>query len=718
MASGVSGLKSLWRLKLLALFFFSPATIGSEFLSLEILQETHDTPGLLSPLFAPTALNVGDRLVLSTNEGKIFDSTVSSAKNSSLGNRIIHAISVTGGSALLVFNESSEPLGTIEEKGQQFFLSTDISGRTTVQLAKSTGVIDEVGYRQTDSKYANKEVGMEADTTSLISKPPSLPQYSSNDTNVIFPKYNTGEAIISVLIYYDSGLTNSAAVIDFNLEVANLVFAETDLDIKLVLAGTKQLSGLVRNAPTGDTWEKMNAEETPFENIKSDRSLYEADVVITIKSDHSGDFCGTASIGVFKSRPYRSRYEGVVDWHDECALSVFTHEIGHLLGGVHQYSAYDGTTIGAFSYSHGHEKEGVFRTMMVPNPSDSPLIGGFSTPNFSCAGYPCGERKRADNRRTFLATRHIIAGFQGDGFPFELVTTEKVEYDDERECTKNSLPGYWEAPALRNSTKYNIELASVHFVRRDGSEYVKTYGRGEYYVSPAYKSWFGWCVTSEDASPLYNIYVESYWRYYHPITDEIVQVASLKWDENYNGDFSTIRLASTNGGRVEGHTERFVERGSKQTVNFIADDGFVLDSFRSSCYGQQNDTTVTVDVGPDDCRIEAVFKEKPVTAPARPNILETRYGDGEIYLSVSSPDDGGAEIIAYNATCTDGYNDYFGYSDSPLITISGLTNGVEYVCTATVSNSVGTSPSSSETNPITPEGFYSLPIWLMYLLTK
>ena len=103
------------------------------------------------------------------------------------------------------------------------------------------------------------------------------------------------------------------------------------------------------------------------------------------------------------------------------------------------------------------------------------------------------------------------------------------------------------------------------------------------------------------------------------------------------------------------------------------------------------------------------------TTLTRPIVVKTDYGDGEVVLSVAVAADGGAAIITYDAFCSDGEQVFTGSSNTTRIVVSGLTNGATYTCTVTATNSVGTSPFSAATDPITPEETISgLPIWLLY----
>ena len=110
----------------------------------------------------------------------------------------------------------------------------------------------------------------------------------------------------------------------------------------------------------------------------------------------------------------------------------------------------------------------------------------------------------------------------------------------------------------------------------------------------------------------------------------------------------------------------------------------------------------------------------PLTLPSAPTINSTDYEDGKIILTVSVSDNGGSDIIGYNASCSDGTNTFTKTSTSSRITVSGLTNGVAYTCRVTATNSIGPSSASAATAPIVPEETLSsgLPAWLLYAATQ
>jgi len=110
----------------------------------------------------------------------------------------------------------------------------------------------------------------------------------------------------------------------------------------------------------------------------------------------------------------------------------------------------------------------------------------------------------------------------------------------------------------------------------------------------------------------------------------------------------------------------------------------------------------------------------PPSAPSPPVITSADPGDGEITLVVSVPSDGGANVVTYDAFCSDGSSSFAGSSKTNRIVVSGLTNGESYTCSVTATNSAGfASDSSALTSPIVPEELLpGPPIWLLYEATK
>ena len=57
-------------------------------------------------------------------------------------------------------------------------------------------------------------------------------------------------------------------------------------------------------------------------------------------------------------------------------------------------------------------------------------------------------------------------------------------------------------------------------------------------------------------------FVESFARYYHPDTDQLVETGHVYFEDDYDGEYSVIRLATSSGGSVICHPEQHVRVGA------------------------------------------------------------------------------------------------------------------------------------------------------------
>ncbi|HVH36605.1 MAG TPA: hypothetical protein VM847_21115, partial [Tahibacter sp.] len=84
----------------------------------------------------------------------------------------------------------------------------------------------------------------------------------------------------------------------------------------------------------------------------------------------------------------------------------------------------------------------------------------------------------------------------------------------------------------------------------------------------------------------------------------------------------------------------------------------------------------------------------PAGPPGAPTLTAANGGDGRIALSFDAPaSDNGAAVLGYTASCTPGTHE-FGSTQSPL-TVSGLSNGIEYRCSVRAVNDAGSSAASN-----------------------
>lgn len=95
------------------------------------------------------------------------------------------------------------------------------------------------------------------------------------------------------------------------------------------------------------------------------------------------------------------------------------------------------------------------------------------------------------------------------------------------------------------------------------------------------------------------------------------------------------------------------------------------------------------------------------TVPGKPTAVSATAGDTEAEVSFTAPaNDGGDAITGYRVTSTPGSITATG-SSSP-ITITGLTNGVEYTFTVAATNSIGYGAESDPSNAVTPVGAFAV----------
>ena len=101
----------------------------------------------------------------------------------------------------------------------------------------------------------------------------------------------------------------------------------------------------------------------------------------------------------------------------------------------------------------------------------------------------------------------------------------------------------------------------------------------------------------------------------------------------------------------------------------------------------------------------------PINSPGAPTGLLATASNSSANVSWAAPNDEGSPIISYTVTASPGGATISVPGNLTTGSITGLANGVDYTFTVTATNSVGTGPASTASNPVMPtpgNGFTSL----------
>jgi hypothetical protein len=108
--------------------------------------------------------------------------------------------------------------------------------------------------------------------------------------------------------------------------------------------------------------------------------------------------------------------------------------------------------------------------------------------------------------------------------------------------------------------------------------------------------------------------------------------------------------------------------------------------------------TNSVGTGPASAASNSVT---PATLPGAPTAVSAIAGDAAVTVSFTAPaSDGGSAVTGYTVSCDPGAVTKTGAASR--LTVTGLTNGTAYTCTARASNSTGIGTASVPSNSVTP----------------
>jgi hypothetical protein len=588
-----------------------------------------------------TRLVKGDALLVTSENGFDVSFNILSTRLTEAGNRIIKGRSSSGAELLLGLNSRGELHGTVLSEGEHY------------QLFEREGSIrmlwaDSQLRKQLKSRTKKPDI-QTTHRPVVVEQAAPVGYRSVKNTaseEVSYPSFKTGTAQIDVLIYYQEGFADDPDLaVDLVTEVANDAFSDSEIDIQLNVVGRLPLN--IPSEIQDTLLDKMRDASAPFSTIDQDRSFYDADVVVALLDTvpEDDDACGIATVGVYQGLPYRGAFAATVLWQPVgssndgyyCTDTTFAHEVGHLLGSLHERRIAEEGDQAAYSFSWGHVNESSPRFKTIMSYGDEYEVGVFSNPRINeCRGSACGvaigDPASADNATGFNNTRHMVAGYQDSGFTYELVN----DYGSEDECeTDDGLAGVKRGHYLANNTQTDIEIRQFSYKTPSDETFSTDYEAGEIVVEAGQAMGLTLCEETEVPHTFGNDLVESWMTYFDPVNQALIESVHLEWDDDYTGEYDLIRIASSEGGKPDGPSARRLRRGESVQISFIPEAGFELTGVTGTCVGTLSGNTFTIDATTNTCSVEPIFESSGSASKTFRVVLEEPMPDS-VYSGVSN----------------------------------------------------------------------------------
>lgn len=462
-----------------------------------------------------------------------------------------------------------------------------------------------------------------------------------------YPEYLTGTAILDILIYYEEGFSEDPSVVaDFLIAQTNTYFSNSKIDVRVNLVGLEPLA-ISADELQEDVLTKMGGGQAPFSNIEADRSFYAADVVFALRQNRpeGDDACGIAYVGVQDGQANRDFAVSSVHWkplgtgqdRSFCSDSTFAHELGHVMGSLHERRLYEDDDYGAYRFSFGHFRTGLQGWHTIMSYGDEPEYPYFSNPDIrQCRSQPCGvapgTSESADNATGFSNVAHMLASYESEGFAPDALSDIRVL----RNCTTpQGDAGVERGHVLNNNSQYDIEVRQFTVLRLDGTRDVSPYAAGDFTIPSGRVAGLYECIADVDPNPFGKEIISSWFTYLEPVNRTAIEGPHMPWDASYEGSYSTVRIASSQGGSVEGHTARIVKATESVAFTFAPEPNYFLTDAVGTCEMRVEGTTVTVETPDFDCRVEPIF-EKQVASDDTFEVTLEEPGAGAVYSGVGN----------------------------------------------------------------------------------
>ena len=591
--------------------FCLPVMSAGDALTLQLKHED-ELPKTMTSL---KQLNVraGDMLLLSSEFGEDFAFRVETSRLSNHGNKVIRGVSEAGGRLTMVVTSDGQLQGSLREGGNTYRLVQE--GSEIVWYYADPYLARPVDRGGVRLERLDKTVPVPKLNHSLKRMKRTTLKDLSEEA-IHYPVFGSGTATLDLLFYHEADMKTPEAIADLVTEITNQAMLDSQIALRANVVAVKPLE-IDPEKLQEEVLDQMFEGEAPFTDIKSDRAFYDADLVVALRGSipKEDDACGIAPVGVQDGVPSRDAYVTVVQWlpidnpgDTYCTDTTTAHEIGHLLGSSHERRIAEEEELQAYPFSFGHYREGIFHTIM--SYGTEPESAVFSNPKLSsCSGQACGvaagDPESADNARGFTQVRFMVAGYESESLAAELVgvapmITETCDRGDGTE-------GFQKGPALYNKSPHTIEVRAEFVLTASGETLSVPHEPGELPLA-AGQYLPATCRPLDEISPFGSDYVESWFIYYDSTSGKLIESLHLLWDDDYDGTYAEVRIASSAQGTAEGHTARQLKTGESLTVNFAPASGYRLLSVDSSCGGSLQGNAFTVPQVTADCLLEPKFE--------------------------------------------------------------------------------------------------------------
>ena len=296
--------------------------------------------------------------------------------------------------------------------------------------------------------------------TTLRVEPSALASEGGSDS----ARRGGGAAVYRVLFPYTASaeaiVPDIALVAQQSIAYANQSYVNSEVNLRAEFAGLFEL-----DIPETDDLEtdlrRLRAVSDGFgDAVHAERQRVGADIVTLFRT---ADATSTSGIAFVCAQTATSAF-GVFEVDGTGTSPVFTHEVGHIIGGGHEQSDSAGCDSFSRAKINGSEGDEVWRTVMYSAFNVRSTIPYFSNPNVSVLGVATGDAGVRENARTFNNRAAVVANFVSVAGPAGVATAQPGS------PTVQVLPGTTETVelALENSgagpfTWYGLTSASPDF---------------------------------------------------------------------------------------------------------------------------------------------------------------------------------------------------------------------------------------------------------------